>query len=228
MSQGFRSARWLSVGLVFSVMNLGASPGTGEGGPTGGGGYLADIGQAPEISLIDQDGRPFRLETTRGKAVLVSFIYTTCSGSCPATTFGLTRVRKAAEETGLWGTRVEFVSVTLDPKRDSPEVLNAYARNAQATPDSWHFLTGPEAEVAQVIQDWGMWARVGPTGVLDHPSRIFLVDPQGRQREIYNLNFLKPSAVLEDIQSVLTEARPPVGSRSESFRDLKGQALANR
>ena len=43
-----------------------------------------------------------------------------------------------------------------------------------------------------MIAAWGMWAKIGPTGVLDHPSRIFLLDPRGRQREIYSLEFLKP------------------------------------
>ena len=42
-----------------------------------------------------------------------------------------------------------------------------------------------------MIAAWGMWARIGPAGVLDHPSRIFLLDQAGRQREIYNLEFLK-------------------------------------
>jgi protein SCO1/2 len=48
-----------------------------------------------------------------------------------------------------------------------------------------------------------MWARVGPSGVLDHPSRIFLADPRGRQREIYNLQFLTPKGVLRDVREVV-------------------------
>ncbi|MGE3819913.1 MAG: SCO family protein [Isosphaeraceae bacterium] len=211
MRQGVRE--WFAFPLLATVAFLGASPRDDSpspgseplgGGPRGG--VLADVGPAPEIALIDQDGRPFRLETLRGKAVLVSFIYTTCTGSCPATTFGLTRVREALKEAGLWGSDVAFVSVTLDPRRDTPEVLKSYARIYDAQPESWHFLTGPESDVAQVIQAWGMWAKVGPTGVLDHPSRIFLVDPKGRQREIYNLSFLKPSAVTEDVRLVLVES----------------------
>jgi protein SCO1/2 len=53
-----------------------------------------------------------------------------------------------------------------------------------------------------------MWAKIGPTGVLDHPSRIFLLDPRGREREIYNLAFLKPETVLRDLKSVLAEGDP--------------------
>ena len=48
--------------------------------------------------------------------------------------------------------------------------------------------------------------KTDPTGVLDHPSRIFLVDPQGRLREIYNLEFLKSATVLQDVKTVLGES----------------------
>ena len=167
---------------------------------------LADIGPAPPVRLIDQAGKPFDLASLRGKAVVVSFIYTTCSGTCPATTLQLSRVQDRLKAAGLWGERVEFVSVTLDPARDSPAVLAEYARVHDTDPAAWHFLTGPPAEVAGVIAAWGMWAKVGPSGVLDHPSRVFLVDPDGRQREIYSLAFLTPKGVVEDVRTVLDEA----------------------
>jgi len=101
---------------------------------------------------------------------------------------------------------VEFVSVTLDPARDKPEVLANYARTYEADPATWHFLTGPPDAVSRAIADWDMWVRPGPGGALDHPSRIFLLDPRGHQREIYNLEFLRPADVARDIASVLGEA----------------------
>ena len=93
--------------------------------------------------------------------------------------------------------------------RDTPEVLRRYARIYGADPAAWHFLTGPPDQVARVIASWGMWARLGPSGVLDHPSRIFLIDPRGRQREIYNLEFLTPEAVVQDVRTVLREDSHP-------------------
>jgi protein SCO1/2 len=168
---------------------------------------LADIGPAPEVALTDQAGRPFRLADLRGKVVVVSFVYTTCTGSCPATTQSLSRVQKALKEAGLWGNRVEFVSISLDPARDTPEVLARYARLFRADGAHWHFLTGPPDRVAGVIAAWDMWVRPTPTGALDHPSRLFLLDPRGHQREIYNLEFLTPRAVLQDVRTLLEEAR---------------------
>jgi len=141
-----------------------------------GGLTLADIGPAPPVELVDAAGHPFALADLGGKAVLVSFIYTTCNGTCPATT------------------------ATLD------RALAAYARAYRADPRSWHFLTGPPTDVARVIAAWDMWARVGPSGVIDHPSRVFLIDPRGRRREIYNLESLTPEAVLQDVKAVLAEA----------------------
>jgi protein SCO1/2 len=165
---------------------------------------LADIGPAPasNVALTDQEGKPFSLDRLRGKAVIVSFVYTTCNGTCPATTASLARVQKALKQANLWGRRVEFVSISLDPARDSPAVLASYARLYNADLSAWHFLTGEPERVAEVIAAWGMWAKFGPSGTLDHPSRIFLVDPEGRQREIYNLEFFEPETVVRDVKAV--------------------------
>ena len=170
---------------------------------------LANIGPAPEVALVDQSDRPFRLSGLRGKVVLVSFVYTTCNGSCPATTREMVRVKKALEKEGLWGKKVEFVSISLDPERDTPEVLARYAKQFGAESGSWHFLTGPTARVDKTIAAWDMWARRNASGVLDHPSRVFLVDPRGRQREIYSLVFLTPEAVVADARGLLAEAEEP-------------------
>jgi protein SCO1/2 len=167
---------------------------------------LADLGPAPEVVLTDQKGEPFRLDGLKGRCVLVSFIYTTCNGVCPATTHNLYRVQEALKGAGLWGTRVAFVSITLDPGNDTPEVLARYAGIYGCDASSWHFLTGPPADVERVWKSWDMWARRDPgTGVLDHPSRIFLLDPRGHRREIYNLAFLSSEAVLEDVRGLLGE-----------------------
>jgi protein SCO1/2 len=168
-------------------------------------GPLADIGPAPEVELTDAQGRPFRLSDLRGRAVVVSFIYTTCNGTCPLTTAAMDRVRSTLKARRLWGDRVAFVSITLDAERDTPEVLRRYAAFYRAEPSRWHFLTGPPDRVHAVLKAWDMWARVGPSGAIDHPSRVFLLDPAGHQREIYSLETLDAEAVADDVASVLGE-----------------------
>ena len=170
-----------------------------------GGSYLADIGPAPAIELVDSEFRPFSLGSLRGKVVLVSFIYTTCNGSCPATTSILDRIRRKLRDDGRWGRSVEFVSITLDPARDSPEALAQYARIYRADTNTWHFLTGAPERVAKVIASWDMWVKVDASGVIDHPSRTFLLDGAGHRREIYNLETLTPDSVARDVESLIAE-----------------------
>jgi protein SCO1 len=166
---------------------------------------LADIGLAPPAILIDSAGNSFDLAKLRGKLVLVSFIYTTCRGTCPATTDRLKQLEKSLEAAGLWGKSVEFVSITLDPARDTPDVLARYARLHGADTAAWHFLSGTSERVESVAKAWGIWVRRDSNGVLDHTSRIFLLDQRGHEREIYNLEFLSTEWVLEDLRGLLAE-----------------------
>jgi protein SCO1/2 len=166
---------------------------------------LADIGPAPRTVLVDSAQKPFDLGKLKGKVVLVSFVYTTCNGVCPATTQALARVQKKLEEAKLWGNSVLFVSITLDPARDTAGVLKNYAKSTGTDLPAWHFLTGSPADVNKVIAAWDMWVKSDQKGALDHPSRIFLVDARGREREIYNLEFLKPETVVDDVQDLLKE-----------------------
>src|SRR5262245_48568816 len=138
---------------------------------------LAIIRPAPEFKLSDQSGNELRMSQLRGKVVLVSFIFTTCNGSCPATTHRMSLVQRELRSRGLLSnSQVHLLSITLDPTRDTPDVLRGYMRMYDAAPDHWSFLCGPKSEVEQAVEAWGMWARPAPNGQLDHPSRIFLVD----------------------------------------------------
>jgi protein SCO1/2 len=181
--------------LMFVFMTEGAPPSR-----------LADIGPAPHTLLMDSSKNPFDLEKLRGKVVLVSFVYTTCNGVCPLTTQAMGRVRKKLEEAKVWGKSVEFVSITLDPKRDTALVLQNYAKLWSADSPEWHFLTGAPEDVSKVVAAWDMWVKSDAQGVLDHPSRIFLIDGSGHEREIYSLEFLKPETVLEDVRDLLSES----------------------
>ena len=77
----------------------------------------------------------------------------------------------------------------------------------EVDPANWTFLTGSQEEVKKTLAAWGMWAKPVANGQLDHPSRIFLVDPKGRIREVYSLKFFKPAWVVEDVELLLKERR---------------------
>jgi protein SCO1/2 len=188
--------------LALAVLVGGAPKDAAEGS------RLAVIQKAPAFSLTDQDGKTVRLADLKGKVLLVSFIFTTCSGSCPATTHRMEKVQAALQKRGLLRKHgVRLLSITLDPARDTPGVLRRYMQLYDVDPASWSFLTGPRDKVTRTIAAWGMWVKPAANGQLDHPSRIFLVDSRGRVREIYNLNFLKPAWVVEDVELLLSEAR---------------------
>jgi protein SCO1/2 len=170
------------------------------------GSRLAAIEKAPDFALKDTAGKEVSLSGMKGKVVLVGFIFTTCSGACPATTHRMCLVQDGLTKEGLLkDDRVRLVSITLDPARDTPELLRNYMRLYDVDPASWSFLTGPVEQVNKTVAAWGMWAKPAPNGQLDHPSRVYLVDGRGMIREIYNLDFLRPRWVVEDIRLLLSE-----------------------
>jgi protein SCO1/2 len=171
-------------------------------------GRLAVIRPAPDFALTTQDGAPLSKANLRGKVVLVSFVFTTCNGTCPATTHRMGQVADLLKDRGLFkDDGVRLVSITLDPARDTPEALRRYARLYNADTAHWSFLTGSRETVDKVLTAWGMWAKPAANGQLDHPSRVFLLDRRGRIREIYNLELFKPSWVVEDVQTLLKESK---------------------
>jgi protein SCO1/2 len=167
-----------------------------------GGSRLPVIRTAPDFSLQTSAEKPVTLRQFRGKAVLVGFIFTTCSGSCPATTHRMAKIHDALAGLPL-ADKVQFISITLDPERDTPAKLREYMQLYDINTPRWSFVTGAPDEVRRAAADWDMWAKPAANGQLDHPSRVFLVDPQGRVREIYNLEFLRVPWVLEDFAEVL-------------------------
>ena len=175
---------------------------------------LAVIQSAPDFTLATQDSSKLSFSDLKGDVLLVSFIFTTCNGTCPATTHRMSQIQEELKTRNVFQDgRVRLLSISLDPVRDTPEVLRGYMKLYDADPSHWTFLTGPPDQVSGVVKSWGMWAKApkglpqdAANGQLDHPSRIFLVDTQYRIREIYNLNFLKPKWVTQDVELLLKEA----------------------
>lgn len=133
---------------------------------------------APAFSLTDQDGKPVSLASLRGSTLLVDFVYTHCMGPCPILTAKLVELQRSLPPDAR--EHVHFVSITLDPANDTPEALTRYAKERGADLSEWSFLTGPEAEVAEVVRSFGVGTLRSPDGSIDHVVATFLVDGQGR------------------------------------------------
>ncbi|MEN8181989.1 MAG: SCO family protein [Myxococcota bacterium] len=159
--------------LGWSVLEVGAA---GEGTVLDG--LAAETDPAPDFQLIDQAGEPLGLSDLAGRAVLLDFIYTSCPGPCPVLT-GLHVDAQRALPDALRD-RVRFVSISLDPERDGPLELSAYARARGVDLAGWSFLTGEPALVAEVVEGFGVGHVRSESGEIDHLVATFVIDPEGR------------------------------------------------
>ena len=166
---------------------------------------LPTIGAAPDFTLTSQDGALVSLRELRGKVVAVAFIFASCTDVCPMLTDNMARVQ---ERLGTeFGTRIAFVSITVDPERDTPAVLKEYAKNFDADVEGWSFLTGDPATVREVGRKYGVIAIKKADGDVDHTLLTSLVDPNG----ILRVQYIGAGFDLEefrgDLVSLLDEAR---------------------
>lgn len=110
-----------------------------------------------DLELVTQDGQRVRFYTDvlRGKVVLINFAYTHCKDACPLLTRKLTLVRDLVE--GQLGDPIQFVTISLEPERDSPATLKQFARRHEADHPGWVFLTGQPDHVNQIIRKLGQY-----------------------------------------------------------------------
>ena len=162
---------------------------------------LTSFGTVPGFVLTDQTGQPFHSEQSlNGRVWLANFIFTNCMGPCPRMTSQMKQVLAAAKG----GADLQVVSFTVDPDRDTPDVLAAYAKRFQADPKNWHFLTGSRVDLRKLSWDTFHLTDVG--GALEHSTRFVLIDRQGSIRGYYETSDSESIAkLLEDIQTVARE-----------------------
>jgi protein SCO1/2 len=124
-------------------------------------------------------------------------------------------VQSALREARLLASRVQLLSVTVDPLRDSAPVLARYAEGFRADPDGWRFLRDTPERLGPVLAAWDEWTR--PVGEeLEHPARIHLIDQRGRVREIYSLALLDEGQLMADIRALLREGRRPTSGDAQA------------
>jgi protein SCO1 len=196
-----RHGRYLSILIVLLVAGW-QSPGLGHKASEGE--RLSKIGPAPEFTLTNQDGRQLSLNELRGKVVVVTFIFASCADACPLLT-----AKMAALQDDLsmdFGPRVFFVSITVDPERDTPEVLRGYAQAHGANLAGWAFLTGIPAEIREVARRYGIYSKKQARGDVDHTFLTSLVDQHGTLRVQYMGVRFDSDELLRDLQSLLWEA----------------------
>jgi len=167
---------------------------------------LPTIGAAAPFALTTSDGGRLALADLRGKVVAVTFIYATCTDTCPLLTAKLARLRERLGKDA--GAKVAFVAITVDSERDTPAVLKNYARAHGADVPGWAFLTGTATEIQDVARRYGVFARKTPRGDVDHTFLTSLVDRDGALRVQYMGVRFDPDEMLRDLRSLLREGGP--------------------
>jgi len=152
-----------------------------------------------EIALVDQHGeaRRFRSEVVGDRILVMDFIFTTCTTICPLLSSRMARLQERLGE--RLGRDVYLVSVSVDPGRDTPRKLLAYAKRWKARP-GWTFLTGPKPEVDAVLKGLGAYT----ASFADHPPMFLVGD--GKAEKWVRLNgFPDADQLLEQVDRMDAE-----------------------
>jgi protein SCO1/2 len=166
---------------------------------------LPKIGPASEFTLTSQQGKRIALKDLRGKVLAITFIFASCTDTCPLLTAKMAGIQNRLGSD--FGPKVFFVSITVDPERDTPEVLKRYAAAHKANPVGWAFLTGTPTEIRDVAKRYGIFYKETPRGDVDHTFLTSLVDQSGILRVQYMGVKFNPDEMLTDLRSLLPEVK---------------------
>lgn len=151
---------------------------------------LPVLGQVGHFSLVDQEGRPFSEASLAGKPWVANFIFSRCPNICPLFT---ARMRTVQESARRGGVDVRFVSLTVDPEYDVPQVLRAYAERQKLDLSNWAFVTGTRDALKHLIVDelkvhMQRGSSPDDLAAIAHGSHFALVDGSRRIRGYYRFD----------------------------------------
>jgi len=167
---------------------------------------------AAEFQLTDQDGNPFSLQAARGRMVIMFFGFTHCPNVCPTTLARVSAIVHGLPEAMQRKTQVLFI--TLDPERDSPQVLKGYVPFFDP---KFIGLTGSPEEIARVAKAYGVtYERAMQTSqvaannyTINHSTYTYVIDPAGNFALIYDdKDLLNGDAVTRDLEHLMNETLP--------------------
>jgi len=169
---------------------------------------------AADGALLDSDGRSLNLrDLTHGRVTVLSFIYTRCAATkaCPYATSVLGQLHLVSAEDKTLARNMRLVSMSFDPEYDTPQRLAAYSAYAEKSGCEWRFVTAKSrADLDAILDAYGQAVDkrpnpADPQGPLYHTLRIFLIDRNGRIRNIYSSGTLDPRLIVADVKTLLLE-----------------------
>lgn len=159
-----------------------------------------------DMVFVNQDGAKVRLEDFRGKFVLMNFIYTSCPNEgCDLMTLQMLRVQNLLKD--KIGKELVILSVSIDPRRDTPEVLKGFASKYRANPDGWQFLTGNPDVIEQFGASYGVVWSTFPDKTRHHSVVFALLDRNGKKVKEFNDKNYDAMKMVEEITSAIESAK---------------------
>lgn len=165
---------------------------------------LSSHGSVPSFQFVNQNNQPFGSAQLAGKIWITDFIFTSCPGPCPIISSRMSELQRPLRDSD-----VHLVSFSVDPEKDTPEVLGDYAEKLKAQPGRWDFLTGSKTAIYDLCKNGFKLAVSDGSDEADvpvHNTRFVLVDRRGQIRGYYDA--LAPDAVtkvLADTSHLLRE-----------------------
>ncbi len=158
-------------------------------------------GSVPNFEFTDSNGETITREDMEGKVWVADFIFTTCTMACPIMTGNMNLIHKSFKDDN----NVRIISISVYPEYDTPEVLKEYASRYNANTDRWHFLTGPEESVKNIIKTG---FKIGDyEDIIFHSEKFALVDVRGNIRGYYSgMETEDMSKLKKDIKRLLRES----------------------
>ncbi len=196
-----RSIFWAGVGLVLGVVGflfvVLTQPYTLHGS------VIEPPQPAPAIALMSSTGQKFDLADQRGQVMVIFFGYTYCPDVCPAT---LSQLRKVMAALGPQSEKVRVLLATVDPQRDTPEILQRYL---SAFGPRFTGLSGSEAQLEPVWKAYGVYRNIRPVGdtqnyTVDHTARLYVIDANGNLRMTYAME-TPVEDIVQDLKYLLKE-----------------------
>lgn len=170
----------------------------GQSGASGhfAGGEASPPKPAPPLKLTDSLGKPVDLSQLKGKAVLLTFIYTHCPDVCPLI---VSHLKTAQAELGPKAKNMQIVAVSTDPKGDTKKTVAAFLKEHGMT-GKMDYLIGTRAELGKVWKDWNIVAKPAKANrdLVEHSALIYGIAADGKVTTLYPANF-EPSQIVHDV-----------------------------
>ena len=154
-----------------------------------------------DLEVIDQNGKRLRFysDVLKGRVVLINFIFTNCQDACPLVTHKLNQVRSLMAE--VVRDEVWFVSISVDPERDTPEAMKAFAKKQRVDESRWLFLTGPKQNLDFIVKRLGQY-----TQEVEAHSTLMLAGNDKTRHWTRVMPMVPPAGVAEQLRALAEES----------------------